>query len=67
MLHYLAAALVLIELGPWLDTQAAGLRWLLTLLATLALSVGLAMASYYGLERPFLRRKARLERVRASN
>ncbi|MDO7848014.1 acyltransferase [Hymenobacter sp. M29] len=66
MLHYLAAALVLRQLGPWLDAQAAAPRWLLTLLATLVLSVGLAMASYYGLERPFLRRKAQLERVRAA-
>ncbi|MBJ6111415.1 acyltransferase [Hymenobacter sp. BT523] len=63
MLHYLAVAAVLWQLGPWLDAQAAGLRWLLTLLATLGLSVGLAMLSYYGLERPFLRRKTPLERV----
>ncbi|WP_035566001.1 acyltransferase family protein [Hymenobacter sp. IS2118] len=59
MLHYLAVALVLIWLGPWLDAQVGWLRWLLTLLASLGLSVLLAMASYYGLERPFLRRKRR--------
>ncbi len=59
MLHYLAVALVLIQLGPWLDAQVGWLRWLLTLLCSLGLSVLLAMASYYGLERPFLRRKRR--------
>ena len=60
MLHNLALALVLLQLGPWLDAQVGWLRWLLTLLATLGLTVLLAMLSYYGLERPFLRRKRRL-------
>ncbi|MBF9237141.1 acyltransferase [Hymenobacter sp. BT683] len=59
MLHYLAVALVLQQWGPWLDTQIGWLRWLLTLLASLGLTVLLAMASYYGLERPFLQRKPR--------
>lgn len=63
MLHAVAVAVVLCTVGPWLDTQPPVLRWLLTLLATLGLSVGLAMVSYYGLERPLLRRKARLARV----
>ncbi|WP_310396590.1 acyltransferase [Hymenobacter sp.] len=63
MLHYLAVAVVLHLGGPWLDAQVGWLRWLLTLLATLGLSVLLALVSYYGLERPFLRRKARPERV----
>jgi peptidoglycan/LPS O-acetylase OafA/YrhL len=63
MLHGLAVAVVLYTIGPWLDAQPPLLRWLLTLLAVLGLSVGLAMLSYYGLERPFLRRKARLARV----
>ena len=60
MLHNLALVLVLLQLGPWLDAQVGWLRWLLTLLATLGLTVLLAMLSYYGLERPFLRRKRRL-------
>ena len=67
MLHYLAAALVLLQLGPWLDARVGWLRWLLTLLATLGLAVLLAMVSYYGFERPFLRRKARFERVQAAS
>jgi len=63
MLHPIVIALVLHFFGPWADTQVSWLRWLLTLLATLGLSVLLAMLSYHGLEQPFMRRKARLARV----
>ena len=63
MLHLLAVALVLHALGPWLDARARWQSWALTLLATLGVSLLLALASFYGLERPFLRRKARLARA----
>ena len=63
MLHPLAIGVVLHTLAPWLDSNTGSFSGLLTLLATLGLSIGLAMVSYYGLELPFLRRKARLARV----
>ncbi len=67
MLHYVAVALVLVWLGPWLDAQVGWLRWLLTLLASLGISALLAVVSYYGLERPFLRRKRRPARPQSAS
>lgn len=63
MLHPIAIGLVLHFFGTGASAQPDWVQWLFLLLATFCITLVLAMASYYGLERPFLRRKARIARV----
>ena len=65
MLHSVAVVIVLRTLAPWLDAQGPILSWLLTLTAVLLLTVIFASASYYGLEKPFLRLKEAFNRIKS--
>ena len=65
MLHMVAVVTVLRTLAPWLDAQGPLFSWFLTLAAVMLLTVVLASASYYGLEKPFLRLKEAFTRIRS--
>lgn len=65
MLHVIAVVTVLRLLTPWFDLQGPIVGWILTLLAVMGLTVSLAAASYYWLEKPFLRFKEAFTRVRS--
>lgn len=65
MLHIVAIVVVLRTIAPWLDAEVRSEvgSWLLTDGAVLGLTVALASASYYGLEKPFLRLKVTFSRI----